>query len=88
LRVARQFSIVRPPKARRLPAIAQAPHPPHEGEERCTDGFSSEKFAEVKIMETSALSLKRAAAAPAPQPDVEPNGSEILVRCLQAENVR
>ena len=39
-------------------------------------------------METSALSLKRAAAAPTPEPGAEPNGSEILVRCLQAENVR
>ena len=39
-------------------------------------------------METSALSLKRAAAAPTPEPVAEPNGSEILVRCLQAENVR
>ncbi|HEY2187022.1 MAG TPA: biosynthetic-type acetolactate synthase large subunit, partial [Caldimonas sp.] len=40
-------------------------------------------------MESSAPSLKRApAAAPAPTPiPAEPNGSEILVRCLQAENV-
>ena len=41
-------------------------------------------------METSAPPLKRApatAATPAPAP-AEPNGSEILVRCLQAENVR
>src|SRR5436190_5578487 len=39
-------------------------------------------------METSATSLKR---APPPVPATaatEPNGSEILVRCLQAENVR
>ena len=40
-------------------------------------------------MESSATSLKRApAAAPAPPAPAEPNGSEILVRCLQAENVR
>ena len=39
-------------------------------------------------METSAPSLKRAIAAPIPPPDAEPNGSEILVRCLQAENVQ
>ena len=39
-------------------------------------------------METSALSLKRAPVAPSPQHDIEPNGSEILVRCLQAEGVR
>ena len=41
-------------------------------------------------METSAPPLKRAPATadtPAPAP-AEPNGSEILVRCLQAENVR
>src|SRR5678815_4680943 len=28
--------------------VLKAPHPPHEGEGRCTDGFSSEKFTEVK----------------------------------------
>ena len=43
-------------------------------------------------METSAPTLKRAAAAAAapslPTETVDPNGSEILVRCLQAENVR
>ena len=40
-------------------------------------------------METSAPDLKRAPApSPQPAPAAEPNGSEILVRCLQAENVR
>ncbi|HEY4956815.1 MAG TPA: thiamine pyrophosphate-binding protein, partial [Caldimonas sp.] len=40
-------------------------------------------------METSAPPLKRApAAVPAPAANAEPNGSEILIRCLQAENVR
>ena len=45
-------------------------------------------------METSAPPLKRVpatAASPTPIPapaPAEPNGSEILVRCLQAENVR
>ena len=42
-------------------------------------------------METSAPPLKRApatAASPAAAAPAEPNGSEILVRCLQAENVR
>ena len=40
-------------------------------------------------METSAPDLKRAPApSPRPSPAAEPNGSEILVRCLQAENVR
>src|ERR1019366_5625983 len=58
----------------------QAPHPPHEGEARRTDGFSSEKFTEVpRIMETSAPDLKRV-PAPSPHPApaaTEPNGSEI-----------
>ena len=40
-------------------------------------------------METSAPDLKRVpVAAPRAAPEAEPNGSEILVRCLQAENVR
>jgi acetolactate synthase-1/2/3 large subunit len=41
-------------------------------------------------MEMSAAEVKRAASAQAqtPNPESEPNGSEILVRCLQAENVQ
>ncbi len=40
-------------------------------------------------METTAPALKRGpAAASTPAANAEPNGSEILVRCLQAENVR
>ncbi|SHM51164.1 acetolactate synthase 3 catalytic subunit [Rhizobacter sp. OV335] len=41
-------------------------------------------------MDMSAAEIKRAASAqPHPSsPPVEPNGSEILVRCLQAENVK
>ena len=40
-------------------------------------------------METTAPALKRGpAAAPASAANAEPNGSEILVRCLQAENVQ
>ena len=41
-------------------------------------------------MDMSAAEIKRAASAqPHPSsPSVEPNGSEILVRCLQAENVK
>jgi acetolactate synthase I/II/III large subunit len=73
--------------------IAQVPNPPHEGEKRSTNGFSSEKFTEVLKMDMSAADIKRAALA---QPNsssphsstAELNGSEILVRCLQAEGVR
>ncbi|MDL2337440.1 MAG: acetolactate synthase 3 catalytic subunit [Pseudomonadota bacterium] len=41
-------------------------------------------------MDMSAAEIKRAEGAPTqpPCPDVEPNGSEILIRCLQAENVK
>ena len=69
---------------------AQAPHPPHEGERRCTDGFSSEKFTEVQTW----TCLPRSSSAP-PRRSRNPtprrrdlNGSEILVRCLQAEGVK
>jgi len=39
-------------------------------------------------MEMSAAEVKRAASAQAQTPTSEPNGSEILVRCLQAEGVK
>jgi acetolactate synthase I/II/III large subunit len=39
-------------------------------------------------MDMSAADVKRAASARAADPDHEPNGSEILVRCLQAEGVK
>jgi acetolactate synthase-1/2/3 large subunit len=39
-------------------------------------------------MDMSSAELKRAASAQAQSPSEEPNGSEILVRCLQAENVK
>ncbi|MDO8420116.1 MAG: acetolactate synthase 3 catalytic subunit [Rubrivivax sp.] len=39
-------------------------------------------------MEMSAAEVKRAAQAQPSSPSTEPNGSEILVRCLQAEGVR
>ena len=39
-------------------------------------------------MDMSAAEIKRAASAQAQTPSEEPNGSEILVRCLQAENVK
>ena len=68
---------------------AQAPHPPHEGAERGTDGFSSEKFTKVQtwtsLPRNSSALHQAPAATPASQ---EPNGSEILVRCLQAEGVK
>jgi acetolactate synthase-1/2/3 large subunit len=39
-------------------------------------------------MDMSAAEVKRAASAQPQSPSVEPNGSEILVRCLQAEGVK
>jgi len=39
-------------------------------------------------MDISPAELKRAASAQAHTPVVEPNGSEILIRCLQAEGVK
>ena len=39
-------------------------------------------------METPATPLKRAPSPVPPPTPAEPNGSEILIRCLQAENVR
>ena len=39
-------------------------------------------------MDMSAAEAKRAASARPQSPDSDPNGSEILVRCLQAENVK
>ena len=39
-------------------------------------------------MDMSAAEVKRAASAQPQNPSQEPNGSEILVRCLQAEGVK
>src|SRR5436309_14334287 len=39
-------------------------------------------------MDVSAAEVKRAASAQPQSPSQEPNGSEILVRCLQAEGVK
>jgi len=39
-------------------------------------------------MDMSAAEVKRAASASSNSPSAEPNGSEILVRCLQAEGVK
>jgi acetolactate synthase-1/2/3 large subunit len=39
-------------------------------------------------MDMSAAEVKRAASAPLQTPTSDPNGSEILVRCLQAEGVK
>ena len=67
---------------------AQVPHPPHEGARRNTDGFSLEKFTKVRnghvCRGSQACRIGTAYSSPSPH---EPNGSEILVRCLQAEGV-
>jgi acetolactate synthase-1/2/3 large subunit len=39
-------------------------------------------------MDISPTEMKRAASAQPHQPPAEPNGSEILIKCLQAENVK
>ena len=39
-------------------------------------------------MDISPTELKRAASAPSSPPATDPNGSEILVKCLQAEGVK
>ena len=36
-----------PPNPSGAVLTPQAPHPPHKGVERCTDGFSLEKLTEV-----------------------------------------
>ena len=46
---------------------------------------NSQRFLNMDISPTE---LKRAASAQATQPPAEPNGSEILVKCLQAEGVK
>ena len=65
------------------------PIPPHEGARRGTDGFSSEKFAKVQ---TWTFPPRKSNAPrrrkPPSQPPQELNGSDILVRCLQAEQVK
>ena len=73
-------------------------NPPHEGEKRSTNGFSSEKFTEVphgnvhhgREAQCFRESAECCALANTPHPNSaqDPNGSEILVRCLQAENVK
>jgi hypothetical protein len=58
--------------------------------ERRTDGFSSEKFTEVlhgHVCRGSQACRIGTTAIP-PPPPAEPNGSEILVRCLQEEGVK
>jgi len=46
---------------------------------------NSQRFSNMDISPTE---LKRAASAQPPIPHAEPNGSEILVKCLQAEGVK
>jgi hypothetical protein len=45
-------------------------------------------FVRENHKDMSAAEIKRAASAQPHTPSDEPNGSEILVRCLQAENVK
>ena len=61
----------------------------HEDAGRGTDGFSSEKFTKVRYGYVRCGNQARAAEArPPAAPPAEPNGSEILVRCLQLEGVK
>ena len=46
---------------------------------------NSQRFSNMDISPTE---MKRAASAQPQQPSAEPNGSEILIKCLQAENVK
>ena len=46
---------------------------------------NSQRFSNMDISPTE---MKRAASAQPQQPPAEPNGSEILIKCLQAENVK
>lgn len=70
-----------------------ASHPLHESSDRRTDGFSLEKFTKVLHMNSHPADSRRAASeqqqqAKSTQASPELNGSEILVRCLHAENVK
>src|SRR5580765_6200200 len=50
--------------------------------------FRQRNSQRFPIMDISPTEMKRAASAQPPPPTAEPNGSEILVKCLQAENVK
>src|SRR6202008_4061366 len=51
--------------------------------------FRQRNSQRFPVMDMSAAEMKRAASAhPQTNPPSEPNGSEILVKCLQAEGVK
>ena len=76
---------------------AQVPNPPHKGAQEVHRWIFVRENLRGSKMDMSAAEVKRAAVAdglapPASplqsSPPAEPNGSEILVRCLQAEGVK
>jgi acetolactate synthase I/II/III large subunit len=82
----------------RAPACtAQAPTPSHEDAPQVHQWFFVREIHKgfKLLMDMSAAEVKRAALAPSSSqispsqaPPADPNGSEILVRCLQAEGVQ
>ena len=50
--------------------------------------FRQRNSQRFPIMDIYPTEMKRAASAQPHSPPPEPNGSEILVKCLQAENVK
>src|SRR5574337_237981 len=72
-------------------SIAQAPTPPHEGGRQGHRWFFVREIHRGSCMEMSAADVKRAAMAhpnSPVSPPAELNGSQIVVRCLQAEGVK
>ena len=76
---------------------AQVPNPPHKGAQEVHRWIFVRENLRGSKMDMSAAEVKRAAvvdglAQPASSsqtsPSSDPNGSEILVRCLQAEGVK
>jgi acetolactate synthase-1/2/3 large subunit len=69
--------------------IAQVPNPSHEDAMQVHRWFFVREIRKGSSMDMSAAEVKRAASAQPQTPiSAEPNGSEILVRCLQAEGVK
>src|SRR5688572_12081087 len=82
----RSRDVVRPG---RLFLTAQVPNPPHEGAQEGHRSTVVRDTSQRFNMDMSAADIKRAASAQAPaSSSAEPNGSEILIRCLQAEGVK
>ncbi len=72
---------------------AQVPKPSHKDATEAHRWFFVREIHKGSFMNMSAAEVKRAAPAqpsslPASSPAADPNGSEILVRCLQAEGVK